>query len=306
MKISFKVNQDIPPREIIFFESSTRNFLCKLFALSIRSYPDKEFANIRLGDIPKFDGINDIRSILHKVEIVGSTIYIDDGLPLLRTLKAMRTLRAFFASRTKVAIFLWKSAVQLFEDRLIEMAFDSVFEENGSVKDSASSELSRIRRDIVTTGERLRQKLASLIKKFNEDDLLQENIITQRDGRSVIPVKTEHKRRVAGMIHSVSQTGQTIYIEPAETIDLNNELRSYEFAEQREIDRILRELTERIRSSVPVILRSLEVVGHLESVYAKSQYAISIEATTPTIQIRRDPEKNNPDGSENVEEPPKS
>jgi len=244
------------------------------------------------GEVPSFDGINDIRTILHKVEIEGSTIYIDEGLPLLLTLKAMRMLRDFFATRTKQAPVIWKSAVHLFEDRLIEMAFDSVFEENGAVKDSASSELNRIRRDIVTTGERLRNKLASLMKKFTEDDLLQENIVTQRDGRSVIPVKTEHKRRVGGMIHSVSQTGQTVYIEPTETIELNNELRSYEFAEQREIDRILRELTERIRSSVPVMLHSLEIAGHLEAIYAKSRYAISIEASTPTIQTHKNPKDN--------------
>src|SRR5579872_690275 len=166
------------------------------------------------GETPSFDGINDIRMILHKVEIEGSTIYIDEGLPLLQTLKAMRLLRDFFAKRTKDAPSIWKSAVHLFEDRLIEMAFDSVFEETGAIKDSASSELQRIRRDIITTSEKLRNKLASLIRKFSEDHLLQEEIITQREGRSVIPVKAEHKRKVAGMIHTVSGTGQTIYIEP--------------------------------------------------------------------------------------------
>ena len=85
------------------------------------------------GETPNFDGINDIRMILHKVEIQGSTIYIDEGLPLLRTLKAMRLLRDFFAKRTKEAQSIWKSAVHLFEDRLIEMAFDSVFEETLSL-----------------------------------------------------------------------------------------------------------------------------------------------------------------------------
>ncbi|MDP4230098.1 MAG: endonuclease MutS2 [Bacteroidota bacterium] len=244
------------------------------------------------GEVPSFTGIVDIRTVLHKVEIEGSTLFIDEGQPLLQTLRGMRQLRDFFAGRTKATPTIWKSAVHLFEDRLIEMAFDSVFEENGSVRDSASAELNRIRRDIVTTGERLRSKLAALIKKFTDDDLLQENIITQRDGRSVIPVKTEHKRKVAGMIHSVSQTGQTIYIEPAETIELNNELRSFEFAEQREVDRILRELTDRLRSSVPAILRSMEIVGHLESIYAKSKYATVIEASNPTIGTHRKPEEN--------------
>ncbi|MEP7235996.1 MAG: hypothetical protein ABI778_11945, partial [Ignavibacteriota bacterium] len=238
---------------------------------------------IGAGESPSFDGISDIRMILQKVEIEGSTIYSDEGLPLLRTLKAIRLLRDFFASRSKQTPTIWKAAVHLFEDRLIEMAFDSVFEDNGAVKDSASSELHRIRRDILATGEKLRNKLVSLMKKFGEDGLLQENLITQRDGRSVIPVKNEHKRRISGMVHSVSQTGQTIYIEPAETIELNNELRSFEFAQQREIDRILRELTERIRSAVPAMMHSLLTCGHIEAIYAKSRYAIMIEATTPTI-----------------------
>jgi DNA mismatch repair protein MutS2 len=253
---------------------------------------DELRSQISSGEIPSFDGIHDIRTILHKVEIEGSTIYIDEGLPLLRTLKSMRLLRDFFASRTKNSPTIWKSAVHLFEDRLIEMAFDSVFEDNGAVKDSASAELHRIRRDIIATSEKLRNKLASLIRKLSEDNLLQEEIITQRDGRSVIPVKSEHKRRVAGMIHTVSQTGQTIYIEPAETIELNNEIRSYEFAEQREIDRILRELTERIRSSVPDILRALEIAGHLEAIYAKSRFALLIEAQTPIIQSNRNSKDN--------------
>src|ERR1051325_4749251 len=112
----------------------------------------------------------------------------------------MRSLRDFFAKRTKDSQTIWKSAVHLFEDRLIEMAFDSVFEDTGAIKDSASAELHRIRRDIISTGEKLRNKMASLIRKISEDNLLQEDSITQRDGRSVIPVKSEQKRKIAGMI----------------------------------------------------------------------------------------------------------
>ncbi|MEI8135018.1 MAG: endonuclease MutS2 [bacterium] len=238
---------------------------------------------VGFGESPSFDGLSDIRMILHKVEIAGSTIYSDEGLPVLRSLRAMRFLRDFFAKRSKDSQAIWKSAVHLFEDRLIELAFDSVFEETGGIKDNASSELHRIRKDIINTSERLRTKLSALIRKLSEDNLLQEEIITQREGRSVIPVKSEHKRKVAGMIHTVSATGQTIYIEPTETIELNNEIRSFEFAEQREIDRILRELTDRLRSAVPQLLRSLEIAGHLEAIYAKSKYAIAIEADTPTL-----------------------
>jgi DNA mismatch repair protein MutS2 len=196
----------------------------------------------------------------------------------------MRILRDFFAKRAKDTQTIWKTAVHLFDDRLVEMAVDSVFDENGAIKDSASGELREIRRDIIVTAERLRNKLNSLMRKYSEDDLLQEEIITQRDGRAVVPVKAEHKRHIAGMIHSVSQTGQTIYIEPAETIELNNELRSLEFAEAREIDKILRTLTERLRESVPALLRSMKAAGHIEAVYMKARYAMHISASSPNIK----------------------
>lgn len=244
---------------------------------------------IEAGEMPSFAGLSDIRTTLHKVDIEGSTIYQDEGLPLVQSMKTMRLLREFFAKRNAGVPTLWRSAIHLFEDRLLEMAFDAVFDENGNVRDNASSELHSIRREIVATSERLRNRLAALIKKYSEEDILQEQIITQRDGRAVIPVKAENKRKVQGMIHSVSQTGQTIYIEPSETIDLNNEMRSLEFTEQREIDRILRELTERLRNSVRPLMKSTELCGHLEAVYAKARYANSIWASTPALPEQKRP-----------------
>jgi DNA mismatch repair protein MutS2 len=233
---------------------------------------------------PSFSGIRDIRNLLHKIEIEGSTIYEDEGLPLLETFRGMRLLRDFFAKRSRQAPTLWKTAVLLFDDRMLEMALDSVFEANGTIKDSASPELRSIRREIITTSERLRVKLASLMKRYSDDALLQEELITQREGRFVVPVKAEHKRHVAGMIHSASQTGQTIYIEPAETIELNNELRSLEFDERREIDRILRNLTDRMREAVPKLFLSLNAASHLDAVYGKTRYAVKISAASPNIK----------------------
>lgn len=233
---------------------------------------------------PSFGGIGDIRNLLHKIEIEGSTIYEDEGLPLLETLRGMRVVRDFFAKRARQAPTLWKTGVMLFDDRMLEMALDSVFEANGSIKDSASPELRAIRREIITTSERLRTKLAALMKRYSDDAMLQEELVTQREGRFVVPVKSEHKRHVSGMIHSVSQTGQTIYIEPAETIELNNELRSLEFDEKREIDRILRGLTDRMRESVPKLFQSLNAAAHLDAVYAKTRYAIKLSTASPNIK----------------------
>jgi DNA mismatch repair protein MutS2 len=238
---------------------------------------------VNAGDSPSFSTLFDIRSILHTIELDGSTLYREEGKPLQDTIRAMRLMREYFAKRSAAAPTLWRSAVYLFDDKRTELLLDSVFDENGSIRDSASPALREIRRSIVITAGRIRSKMNDLVKRFSEDGLLQEEIITQRDGRYVVPVKVEHKRTVKGMIHSVSQTGQTVYIEPSEIIDLNNDLRSLEYEETREIDIILRSLADGLRSSVPAIRSSLGVASHLEAVYIKSRYAILMQCNTPFI-----------------------
>lgn len=246
----------------------------------------KEISELRTyvaaGEAPSFEGLDDIASTIRKTEIAGSTIYAEEGARILRVLRGMRLLREFFSRRAKDAPLLWKTAVQLIDDRLLEMHFASVFDEQGNIKDTASTELRKIRQDIIETAERLRSRLNSILKKLTEDDLVQEELITQRDGRYVVPVKVESKRKVPGLIHSVSQTGQTVFIEPTETLDLNNDLRSLEFAEQREIDRILRGLADQLRQSVPQLLFALKAAAHLEAVYAKARYADQYQ-TNPAV-----------------------
>jgi DNA mismatch repair protein MutS2 len=242
----------------------------------------REIAEMRTmltsNDRPPFMGLSDIRPTLRKVEIEGSTLYVEEGIRVLRLLRGMRALREFFGKRAKDAPLLWKSGVHLYDDRLLEMHFMSVFDDAGNVKDNASSELARIRREILQTAEHLRAKLSSILRRLTEDSFVQEELITQRDGRYVVPVKVEHKRRLPGFIHSVSQTGQTVFIEPTETLDLNNELRSLEFAEQREIDRIMTELAKQLRQAIPELMRAIDATAHLEAILAKARYANEVGA----------------------------
>jgi DNA mismatch repair protein MutS2 len=263
-----------------------RELIPKLDTLAI----DRSLAEIRelrvfliAQETPNFGGLDDISTTLRKLEISGSTMYREEGARILRTMKAMRSLREFFARRAKDAPTLWKFAVQLFDDRLLEMHFDAVFDDAGNIRDSASPELNRIRREILQTADILRARLSAILRKLSADEYIQEDIITQREGRYVVPVKVEHKRRVPGFIHSVSQTGQTVFIEPSETLELNNELRSLEFAEQREIDHILRGLSDLLLSAIPSLQRSLVAAGHLEAVYAKAKYAIAFECNEVTV-----------------------
>ncbi len=252
---------------------------------------DRSLAEIRemrvyltANESPGFSGLADISSTLHKLEISGSSIYAGEGAKILGVLKAMRSLRGFFAHRSMEAPTLWKSGIKLFEDRMLEMHFDSVFDDTGGIKDSASAALARVRREMIAAEERLHARLASILARLAEGDFVREEIITQREGRFVIPIKAEHKRRVPGFIHSVSQTGQTVFIEPSETLELNNELRSLEFAEQREIDRILRELADRVREVAPQLKQSLDIAAHLDAIHAKTRYAIRIDSGDATIE----------------------
>src|SRR3989442_15135357 len=115
-------------------------------------------------------------------------------------MKAMRALRDFLARKAKDAPTLWKTGVLLFEDRLLEMHFDAIFDEAGKIRDSASPELKKIRRDMLDTADHLRVRLSGILRGLTEDGFAQEEIITQREGRYVVPVKVEHKRRVQGFI----------------------------------------------------------------------------------------------------------
>lgn len=236
------------------------------------------------GESPSLGGLSDISTTLRKLEIPGSTMYIEEGARVLSSIKSMRAAREFFSNRAKETPELWKSAIKLFDDRILELHFDRVFDDAGQIRDSASPELNRIRREIIQTSEILRARLGSILRKLAEGEFVQDAIITQREGRFVVPVKAEHKRRVPGFIHSVSQSGQTVFVEPSETLELNNELRSLEFAAQREIDRILRDLSDLIREHIPKIRASLEAAGHLDAVYAKAQYAHRTDANEAKVE----------------------
>ena len=266
-----------------------RELLPKSDALAI----DRSLSEIRemrsyliAGESPQFSGLTDIASTLHKVEIEGSTLHIEEGFRILAAMKAMRAMREFFSRRHDEAPLLWKTAVNLFDDKVLELHFDSVFDHDGTIRDSASPELSRIRREMVRAAEILRNRLMAIVRRLSEDELVRDEIITQREGRYVVPIKVEHKRRVPGFIHSVSQTGQTVFIEPSETLELNNELRSLGFAEQREIDRILRLLADRLRSAIPDLRQSLQAAAHLDAVHAKAAYALRIVAEDALLELQ--------------------
>jgi DNA mismatch repair protein MutS2 len=152
---------------------------------------------------------------------------------------------------------------------------------SGEIDDNASPELAQIRREINNQRSRLQKSLESLMR--NNSGAIQDEIVTQRNERFVVPVKADFRGRVAGVAHGFSSSGATVFIEPLEAIEANNELQNLKGKEEREVARILFSLTEELRANLPAIEAAVEVVAELDFVKAKAEFARKFKAIVPTI-----------------------
>jgi DNA mismatch repair protein MutS2 len=151
----------------------------------------------------------------------------------------------------------------------------------GEIDDSASPELSRIRREISNQRSRLTKSLESVMR--GSGDAIQDQIVTIRNDRFVIPVKADFRNKVGGVAHGFSSSGATVFVEPLEAIEANNELQNLKGKEEREIARILFELTEELRSNLPSIESAVEAVAELDFIKAKVEFARRFKAVVPEI-----------------------
>lgn len=154
---------------------------------------------------------------------------------------------------------------------------------DGTVADDASVALARLRRDIEKQQKHIHSSLGRFLKAHREDGLLQEEFVTIRNERFVVPVVAGQKRKVEGVIHSASGSGHTLFVEPLETIDLNNELVRLNEEEMREVHRILREMTERLRQHAPEIAAAAKALAILDLLFAKADFAIDFNCCVPTL-----------------------
>ena len=148
------------------------------------------------------------------------------------------------------------------------------------ISDEASSELKRIRRMIKSKNDLIRDRLNQLI---STSDKLMDNIYTLRDGRYVVPVRSEFKNSFKGIVHDQSSSGQTVFIEPMFVIDLNNDLKKLEIEEEKEIERILREFSKRIYEILPQLITNLSIISSIDFIFARGKLAYDMEAIKPII-----------------------
>jgi len=230
------------------------------------------------------DYLPDLNEVISKSAIQGSVLDTKSVLEILKLAVNSRNIFHFLKTNSESARLLFsKTANDLFVDKLFEHHIQKVVSENGEIKENASPKLQEIRREINSKKDDLIRSVNRIVKSLSEQDIAREDYLTLRDGRIVIPVKSEHKRHIKGFIHSESATGQTVYIEPEETLDLNNEIVSLSFAERREIERLLRELTKMIGNESGRLKKSLSVIAYLDSIFSRSKYSIEVIGEFPEI-----------------------
>ena len=165
---------------------------------------------------------------------------------------------------------------------------NNILDKFGKIRDNASSELLRIRRELASTTGSISRSLHAILRNAQAEGYVDKDVTpTMRDGRLVIPVAPGLKRKIKGIVHDESATGKTVFIEPAEVVEANNRIRELEGEERREIIRILTEFSATVRPQVPAILQSYEFLAEIDFIRAKAHFAIQIKAIKPAFENRQ-------------------
>ena len=194
----------------------------------------------------------DLRSALNKIKIEGRFLEPAELFDLKRSLEAVRSIVTFFSKQNDEVFPRLKqktSRVQVFP--YIYDRIDTILNKFGKIRDNASSELAQIRKSIFNMQSGMSKRLHSILKQAQKEGWVEEDAsVSIRDGRAVIPVPAANKRKLNGIVYDESATGKTSYIEPGEIVEMNNEIRELEYAERREIIRILTDFSNDIRPGV--------------------------------------------------------
>src|ERR1700680_1090202 len=231
----------------------------------------------RVGGRFDFSGLLDVTKPVEKSRIAGAALETTDIRDVVLVVDRAAEWREIALNPPAAMKFEWRAAAQLSSGIVAFTgclrAFRNKILPDGTLDDKASPELARIRREIEKQRRSIQESLRGYLRRLAEGGTVQDELVTIRGERFVIPVKVEQKRRVQGVVHGASSSGQTVFVEPLETIEQNNELVRLFDEEQTEIHRILVEMTRRIGESAGPILDVLGTLAELELQFAKARFA---------------------------------
>jgi DNA mismatch repair protein MutS2 len=228
-----------------------------------------------------FTSIPDLTEAVHKLRIDGAVLEPKEIADLLTFLDRAADARSILNSVAERFPRLGRRAQSIGEFRALLNDLTGKIAPDGTVPDHASVALGRLRRDIEKQKKSIQDSLERFLRAHHEEGVLQEEFVTIRNERFVVPVIAGQRRKIDGVIHGASSSGHTLFVEPLETIDLNNELVRLTEEELREVHRILRELTERLRGYAESILSTLVTMGKLDLIFAKAKFATEFDCVRP-------------------------
>jgi len=250
----------------------------------------------RVGGRFEFAGLPEVKTLIEKSRITGAALETTEIRDIVLIADRASEWREIVSQPPAAMRSDWtavealSSAIQDFSSFLRH--FHNKILPDGTLDDKASPELNRIRREIEKQKRQIQESLRGYLRKLAEGGTVQDELITIRGERFVIPVKVEQKRRVQGVVHGASSSGQTVFVEPLETIEQNNELVRLLDEEQAEIHRVLLEMTRQIGENAEPIQTAAEVLADLELQFAKARFAedyncVAVTLTTASLLLHR-------------------
>ena len=239
------------------------------------SFPSSHFTNLN--------------PYLEKAKLEGAFLDQDEFQEVKLALQTLKSCITFFQKFGDPYPSL-KALLGLLMDLDLKLlqVIDQVLDEKGKLRSNASKELQLIRSQLLYEEGRLRKVMERIFKEARAKGLMPEDAaMTIRGGRMVIPIAAENKRKLRGFIHDESATGQTVFMEPEEALDINNEIRDLEYMEKREIIRILTRLTDQLRPNIPALRKATNFLGVLDFVRAKARFALKTESHKPILTQER-------------------
>lgn len=255
----------------------------------------EEFMRIlESGERPPLEGIFDIRRVVEKLDVMGSMLNPGELLQTAATLGAGRRVRIFFhriegrgnsAALKTPLLSSYAAAIRPLKD--LEDAIFSAIDDRSEVKDSASPELRRIRKQIARTRDEVLSRLSSILQNSMFHKVIQEPVVTVREDRYVLPLKPGFRQSLNGVVHGQSGSRATLFVEPLEVLEQNNRLAELRMEEQEEVDRILRELTARLAAEADTIREIIKALAAIDAICARARFGVDCSATIPDISSDR-------------------
>jgi DNA mismatch repair protein MutS2 len=234
-----------------------------------------------------FAGLFDAHTLLSKARIPGATLEIDQIRDLILLVDKASEWREMALHPPESVKPHWQGMLELTEQiadfTLLLRFFRNKIQPDGTLDDRASAELTRIRREVEKQKRVIQESLRGYLRRLSEGGAVQDELVTIRGERFVIPVKTEQRKRVNGVVHGASSSGQTVFIEPLETIEQNNDLVRLLEEEQAEVRRILQEMTERLGEHSEAIATATDAMAEIELQFGKARFAVDYDCVRPEL-----------------------